>query len=330
MIDVDFKRTNFYPLRIKSIFSKDLSNFINSKNLINLRINQNFILNEISSIEKIYDNSILFTNKKVDLKENLKIVIVTNNKDFFLERNFYDLIYVHNLDLAYNQILNSLFFHEDDPSFMDEYIAKDHCYISKYSKIGKNVKIGINSIISRGVEIGDNCIIKNNVVVKNAIIGNKVNIGDNTVIGGTGFGFDLAKMGSENIKPHIGIVKIDDNVFIGSNCSIDRGRIHITHIGTNSMLDNQIHLAHNVIIGKNCCIAAQTGIAGSTIVNDNVIIGGQVGITGHIKIGQNVKIAAKSGVTKNINSNSTIAGFPAIDIKEWRKKIIRNMKNGYK
>ena len=51
---------------------------------------------------------------------------------------------------------------------------------------------------------------------------------------------------------------------------------------------------------------------------------------GHINIGDNVIIAAKSGVTKNIPSNSTIAGFPAIDIKEWKRKIILEKKNGYK
>ena len=135
-------------------------------------------------------------------------------------------------------------------------------------------------------------------------------------------------MGSLNIKPHIGIVNIDNNVLIGSNCTIDRARIHITHIGANSMLDNHIHLGHNVIIGENCCIAAQTGIAGSTVLHDNVIVGGQVGIAGHIQIGNNVKIAAKSGVTKNIKSNSTIAGFPAIDIKTWKKNII-GRKYGY-
>ena len=30
-------------------------------------------------------------------------------------------------------------------------------------------------------------------------------------------------------------------------------------------------------------------------------------------------VAAKSGVTKNIKDNSIIAGFPAIDIKLWKK-----------
>ena len=40
-------------------------------------------------------------------------------------------------------------------------------------------------------------------------------------------------------------------------------------------------------------------------------------------------MAAKSGVTKNIKENSVVAGFPAIDIKEWKKNIIRQKKNGY-
>ena len=90
-----------------------------------------------------------------------------------------------------------------------------------------------------------------------------------------------------------------------------------------------VHIAHNVQIGDNACIAAQTGISGSVTIGNNVTIGGQVGFAGHIKIGQNVVIAAKSGVTKNINDNSVVAGFPAIDIKEWKRNVIRERKNGY-
>ena len=62
----------------------------------------------------------------------------------------------------------------------------------------------------------------------------------------------------------------------------------------------------------------------------NLISGGQSGFAGHIKIGDNVIVAAKSGVTKNIKDNSTVAGFPASDIKEWKKQIIKQKKNGYK
>ena len=95
------------------------------------------------------------------------------------------------------------------------------------------------------------------------------------------------------------------------------------------MIDNMVHIAHNVIIGDNACIAAQTGISGSVIIGNNVTIGGKVGLAGHINIGNNVIIAARSGVTKNIKDNSTVAGFPAIDIKEWKKNLIRQKRYGH-
>ena len=95
------------------------------------------------------------------------------------------------------------------------------------------------------------------------------------------------------------------------------------------MIDNLVHIAYNVVIGDNACIAAQTGISGSVTIGNNVTVGGQVGFAGHIKIGHNVVIAGKSGVTKNISDNSVVAGFPAIDIKEWKKKIIRQRKHGH-
>ena len=71
-------------------------------------------------------------------------------------------------------------------------------------------------------------------------------------------------------------------------------------------------------------------ISGSVKIGKNVTIGGQSGFAGHINIGDNVVIAAKSGVTKNIIDNSVVAGFPAIDIKNWKRNIIRERKNGYK
>ena len=95
------------------------------------------------------------------------------------------------------------------------------------------------------------------------------------------------------------------------------------------MIDNLVHIAHNVIIGNNACIAAQTGISGSVEIGENVTIGGQAGFAGHIKIGENVTIAAKSGVTKSIKDYSVVAGFPAIDMKEWKKNIINKRKHGH-
>ena len=140
-------------------------------------------------------------------------------------------------------------------------------------------------------------------------------------IGGTGFGFEMKTKQKIN---HSGNVVIGKNSSIGSNTTIDRAVFDSTSVGEFSNIDNLVQIAHNVNIGNYAVIAAQVGIAGSTKIGNYVTIGGQAGISGHLKIGDNVTIAGKSGVTKNIADNSIIAGFPAKDIKLWKKEIIRN------
>jgi len=315
----------FTPIR--NIFnSKDLKNILKDY-FIEQRVNKLFNFQGISSVENIRDNSLMFLKENVNVNiVDKDIHIITDSQDIFNNHSFNNVTKVSNLNLCNIKLINHLLIHEDQIDFFDEFEKVDNSFISKYAKIDSSSKIGINCIIGRGVTIGQNCLIKNNVVIKNSILGKNIIISDNSVIGSSGFGFDLKNMGATNLIPQIGLVLINDNVFIGSNCTIDRGKIDNTIIGENSMLDNLIHIAHNVVLGKNTCIAAQTGISGSVIFGDNVTIGGQVGFAGHIKIGNNVVIAAKSGVTKNISDNSIIAGFPAIDIKDWKRKIINQKK----
>ena len=322
-----FLRTNFFPK--KKIF--DLNHFKNlhKDHILFNNYTENFEINEISSLSYFRDNSFLFLETEIDSlsikKRNIHIVSnIEKNKNYYK-----NISIVKNLNLSYNIICNELFYHDDHIDYKDDFNYTNGSFISKYSNIDKSAVIGKNNIISRGVEIGKNSIIKNNVVIKSAIIGNNVIICDNSSIGTSGFGFDFKNRGSLNLNPQLGITIIDDNVHIGASCTIDRGKIDYTYIGKNTMIDNMVHIGHNVIVGNNGCIAAQTGISGSVKIGDNVTIGGQVGFAGHLTIGENVIIAAKSGVTKNIKDNSVVAGFPAIDMKEWKKNIIRQRKNGY-
>ncbi len=322
----DFDRTKFFPQK-NSLKCSDIENILN-KYLLNFNIKSNFDIKNISSLKTIRDNSIIFLNKdhaqkKIDLKNQF---IITDSENIFTKYIDENIILVKDMDKSYNTLCNYLFFHEDSIDLKDEFDLIDGSYISKNSFINSNVSIGKNCFIGRGVQINSNSIIKNNVVIKNSIIGSNVLISDNTTIGSTGFGFPLNNLGSTNINPHIGIVIIENNVRIGSNCTIDRGKIDYTLIGNNSMLDNQIHIAHNVIIRDNACIAAQTGISGSVIIGNNLIAGGQSGFAGHIEIGDHVIVAAKSGVTKNVKSKSSVAGYPATDINKWKKLIIKQRK----
>ena len=324
---IDFHRFEFYPVK-KKILSNDLLSLLYD-NIIKSNITSNFTLEDISSIDFFRKNSILFLESNIKLSTIPNDIIIITSKKLIFDSIKNNKILVHNISESYNIIINEIFFHDDSPSFTDEFNFKNGSYISKFATLDNSVILGNNCSIGRGVKIGSNTIIKDNVVIKNAIIGSGVIVSSNTTIGSTGFGFDFNKRGASFLNPQIGIVYIDDNSRIGSGCTIDRAKIDTTYVGRNCMIDNLVHIAHNVHILDNACIAAQTGISGSVHIDKNVTIGGQVGIAGHLNIGKNVIIAAKSGVTKNINENSAVAGFPALDIKLWKKNIIRQRKNGY-
>jgi len=190
---------------------------------------------------------------------------------------------------------------------------------------GKNVTIGKNSKVMAGtflgdnVEIGENCIIYPNVTIYHECkIGNNTIIHSGTVIGSDGFGF-VSKDSSNTKFYQIGNVVIEDNVEIGANCTIDRATLGSTVIKSNAKLDNLIQIGHNCEIGEYSIIVSQVGLSGSTIVGQGVVIGGQCGTAGHLKIGDRAMLAARTGVTKDLEGGKVYGGFPATDVKLWRK-----------
>ena len=139
-------------------------------------------------------------------------------------------------------------------------IIGENTLIDKSAIIGNNTSIGNNVIIKQNVHIGRNCIIGSNVVIENALLGDNIIIKSGTLVGQTGFGFNFEKR--KRFKfPHIGRVIIENDVIIGSFCTIDRGSLTDTVIGEGTSIDNQVQIAHNVKIGNFCMIAAQSGIA---------------------------------------------------------------------
>ena len=319
-----FKRSIFYD-----IYKIKLSKLINihNDNIISSSILTDFTIQNISSKKIYFDNSIFFLKKNMFeniTKINLhNIVIVTDDKYYYEQlKKTNSVILVDLIDNIYKIFLDTIFISDDHNNFDDNYKFINGSYISVDAKIDKSSKIYHGCIIGKGCEIGKNSIIKQNCSIKYTIIGSNTVINENSSIGSTGFGFPTNK-GSNQLFPHLGYVYIGNNCSIGSNCTVDRGKIDITLIDDFCMLDNLIHVGHNVNINKNTTIAAQTGISGSVFIDENVTIGGQVGFAGHLKIGHDSIVAAKSGVTKSIKPKSIVAGFPAIDIKKWKKIVIK-------
>jgi UDP-3-O-[3-hydroxymyristoyl] glucosamine N-acyltransferase len=180
-------------------------------------------------------------------------------------------------------------------------------------RIGAGTRIGEGCVVGPKAEIGDNCLLfPNTTVYHQCRLGNRVSVHSGTVIGSDGFGFAPKADGTYEKIPQLGIVVIEDDVEIGSNCCIDRATMGETLIKKGVKLDNLIQVAHNVVIGENTVIAAQTGISGSTKLGRNMMVGGQVGFVGHLEIADRTVIMAQSGISNSISEEGkSYFGYPA-------------------
>jgi len=193
--------------------------------------------------------------------------------------------------------------------------------IASSAKIGENVVIQPGVFIGNNVSIGENSIIHANVSIYDGCeIGKNVIIHANTVLGSDAFYYKNRPEGFDQLQS-TGKVIIEDNVDLGSSCTIDRGVSAITHIKKGTKIDNQVHIGHDTIIGEKCLIASQTGIAGCVHIGNEVTIWGQVGVTSGITIGDKVVISAKSGVSKSLAANKHYFGIPADDFRSKYKEI---------
>ena len=187
-------------------------------------------------------------------------------------------------------------------------------YLGENTSIGNNTKIYPNAYIGDNVTIGENSIIHPGVkIYHDCIVGSNVTIHGGTIIGSDGFGYAPQADGSFAKVPQLGNVKIEDDVEIGANTTIDRATIGSTLIKKGAKLDNLIQVSHNVEIGYSSVIAAQAGISGSTKIGNGVMIGGQAGIVGHIQLGDGSKVNAQSGVSKSLEPGKAVTGSPAYD-----------------
>jgi UDP-3-O-[3-hydroxymyristoyl] glucosamine N-acyltransferase len=198
------------------------------------------------------------------------------------------------------------------------------CVIGANTRLDEGVVIGSGCSIGEEVVIGANSRLAPHVTVyPDTVIGQRVIIHSGSVIGSDGFG--LAKEKENWVKiPQLGKVKIEDDVEIGANVTIDRGALDDTWIAQGVKLDNQIQIGHNVYIGSNTAIAGCTGIAGSTRIGKNCMIGGGVCINGHIEITDNVIITGMSSVVHSIRTPGIYSSTQSIQPqREWQKNSAR-------
>ncbi len=186
--------------------------------------------------------------------------------------------------------------------------------------VGRKVTIEAGVVIGNDVTIGDGCLIKSNATIcDGSILGRRVIIQPGAVIGSDGYGYATDAEGCHVKRPQVGIVRIEDDVEIGANTTIDRAAFGTTWIRSGAKIDNLVQVAHNVVVGENSLIVAQVGISGSVTLGRNVVMGGQAGTAGHVKIGDRAMIAARGGVHTDVAGGARIGGTPAMPVHQWAK-----------
>ena len=188
--------------------------------------------------------------------------------------------------------------------------------IADSAKIGDHTVIQPNVFIGNHVSIGHHCLIHANVTIyDHCVIGNHVTIHSGTVVGSDAFYFQKRPHGFDKLRS-CGRVVIEDDVELGSACTIDKGVTGDTIIGEGTKIDNQVQIAHDTTIGKKCLIASQTGIAGCVRIEDEVTLWGQVGVISDITIGKGAVVYAQSGVGKDLEAGKAYFGSPAGEARE--------------
>lgn len=213
-------------------------------------------------------------------------------------------------------------------------------YVSETAAIGYGVFIGAFAFIGEGCVIGDGCVVYNNVSIADGVtlgkdcviypnvsiysgskLMDRVIIHSGSVIGADGFGY-YQKKGVHVKIPHIGGVLLGNDVEIGANSCVDRGKFSDTLIDDGTKIDNQVQVAHNCKLGKGVIMCGQAAMGGSTTLGDYVVMGARSGISDHVNIASGTILAGQCGVISDIEKPGIYAGAPHTTRKAWLREIL--------
>ncbi|RHX92204.1 UDP-3-O-(3-hydroxymyristoyl)glucosamine N-acyltransferase [Leptospira stimsonii] len=301
----------------------DLAKKISGSKIANSEKPETILIENVSPLTPGVPNSISFlSNKKMlsEVKNSLSSVILTT-EEFSKEITLPCLI-VSNPELSLVELLNAIY-PPYVPSGKISSTASIHpsakigagVTVGEFVVIGENSNIGANTYLEDGVKISRNVTIgedshigPNSSIQHGVIIGKRFICSGNCSIGGDGYKF-VTVNGKHHKIPHVGTVRIGDDVEIGSLCTIDRGGLEDTIIGDGCKFDNMVHVAHNCILGKNIIIAGQSGVAGSTTVEDDVIIGGACAVSDHLHVPKGTILGGGSSLRTSPKKKEIFVGW---------------------
>jgi UDP-3-O-[3-hydroxymyristoyl] glucosamine N-acyltransferase len=184
--------------------------------------------------------------------------------------------------------------------------------------IGDRSIIGPGCILEAGARVGADCILHALVFLGwDCQVGDRCIIHPHTTLGSDGYAYAQDAAGHHHKVPQLGIVVLEDDVEIQSNCAVDRAAFGATRIGLGTKIDNLCHIAHNCQIGKHVLLTGGFFVAGSSTVGDHCVTGGRTTLTDHVNVCAGVHLGGLSAVTKDITEPGAYGGYPLQPMKQF-------------
>lgn len=239
------------------------------------------------------------------------------------------VIRVDNADLAMAKVLEAFAVPEplpqpgvhpsavvaEDVALPDDARVGPGCIVSRGVRLGPGVVLHAGVFLGEGVSVGEGTVLHPRVVIRHGCsVGRGCILHAGVVVGGDGFGYrpEETAQGIRIVKvPHLGAVRLGDEVELGCNTCVDRGKFNDTVIGHATKIDNLVQVGHNCLIGKMVMIAGSTAIAGSVTIGDGALIGGAVACADHVTLGAGCRVAGGAQIMNDVPAGETHGGSPA-------------------
>lgn len=207
-------------------------------------------------------------------------------------------------------------------------------YIHPEAVIGEGCDIGPFCYIDKNVVIGPDNHLMNSVTV---LSGSRIGRG-NTIFPGAVIGAipqDLKFKGEETTA------EVGDNNKIRENVTINRGTAAKgkTVVGSNNLLMEGMHVAHDVVVGNGCIIGNSTKLAGEVVVDDFAIISASVLVHQFCHIGSYVMVGGGTRTGQDVPPFTMAAREPVaycgLNLVGLRRRgfsaeLIDNIHNAYR
>lgn len=246
------------------------------------------------------------------------------------------LIRVDNPEAALDQLAASLGPADGGPErgIHPTAVVADSAVVHESAAIGAGVFVGAGATVGEGAVLwpgacvgtqavlGPGCVLHFRVVVEaRCQLGARVELHAGVVVGADGFGYRQEE-GTHIKSPQVGWVELGDDVEIGANSTIDRGRLSATRIGRGTKIDNGVHVAHNCQVGNDCALAGQVALAGGVTLGDGVLMGGRSGVSDGLTVPDGVVVGGCAVVFSEPEPGQYLLGIPARPHREWKRQVL--------